>query len=65
MNINHITRVYEALITEIINNYISDKFIYFFLAYHQNRMNNIKIILIVAPCITSNYLISIQTDAHI
>ena len=58
------TRKFESLVTKINNKYMFDCFIYLFLAYQQKRMNNIKIIIIVAPCISSNYLISIQTDAH-
>ena len=58
------TRKFESLVTKINNKYMFDCFIYLFLAYHHNRMYNIKFILIVAPCISSNFLFSIQTDAH-
>ena len=58
-------RKYEALITKCISKCMFDCFIYLFLGSHQNRMNNISIILKVAPYIWSNYLISIQNDAHI
>jgi len=56
-------RKYEVLVTKFISKCMFDCFIHLFLGSHQNRMNNISIILIVAPYIWSNYLISIQTDA--
>jgi len=58
-------RKYEALVTKSINKCMFDCFIYLFLAYQQNGINSIKFIIIFAPYISSNYLISVQTNAHI
>ena len=64
IKINMRIRKYEALVTKCISKCMFDYFIYLFLGSHQNRMNNISIILIVAPYTWSNYSISIKTDAH-